>query len=141
RTVRPVTAWETFLAGFAGVMLLTAALHAFAPPTAWDALMYHLAGPRVYLIEGAIRAQPDNHYLGFSQQIEMLYTLALGLFGRDSAAAPLHWLYGLLLLTGAGGIVRRYAGSTAAWFTVALVMSSTSLWLLFGYPYVDIAIM
>ena len=91
RTVRPVTTWEKLLAGFAGVILLTAALHAFAPPTAWDALMYHLAGPRIYLLEGAIRAQPDNHYLGFSQQVEMLYTLALGLFGRDSAAAPLHW--------------------------------------------------
>ncbi len=141
RTVRPTSTWEWFLAAFAGLMLLTAALSAFAPPAAWDALMYHLAGPRVYLIDGAIRAHSENHYLGFSQQIEMLYTLALGLFGRDTAAAPLHWLYGLLLLTGAGGIVRRYAGSTAAWFTIALVMSSTSLWLLFGYPYVDIAIM
>ncbi len=138
---RAETGWERFMALFVGLLLVLALLHALAPVTAWDALMYHLVAPKLYLAEGAITTYPDNHYLGFPQSVEMLFTLAMGLFGRETAAAPVHFLFGGLLLGAAGGLVRRYTDRTGGWIALALLLSSTSLWLLFGWPYVDLAVM
>lgn len=135
------TAWEKCLALFVVVLLVLALLHALAPPTAWDGLMYHLVAPKVYLAQGAINAAPQNHYLGFQQGVETLFTLVIGLFGRDTAAGLLHFAFGLLMLLAACGLVRRYADRASAWVSAALLLSSTSLWLLFGWPYVDLAVM
>jgi hypothetical protein len=88
---------------------------------------------------GVIRAHADNHFLGFPQGVEILYGVAMSLFGRDTAAAPIHGWYGLLALLGIGGLTARHLGARAAWWTVALTLTAWSLWLLFGWPYVDLA--
>ena len=44
--------WTGFLAGFVLVLLAAALILALAPPTAWDALTYHLVAPEVYLRAG-----------------------------------------------------------------------------------------
>ncbi len=129
------------LLAFSAVMLLLALLHALTPPTAFDALNYHLVGPARYLAAGAVTAQPDNHFLGFPQGVEILFGVAMGLFGRETAAAPLHYLYGLLGLLAVGGLTRRYAGIEAGALAAALLLSAYSLWLLFGWAYVDLALL
>lgn len=137
----PAGAWPRFLALFTLAALALALLHALAPPVAWDALMYHLDGPRSYLAAGRITARPDNPYLGFPQSVETLYGLSAALFGRDTAAAPLHFGLGLLALAGLGGLARRHAGESAGWLAAALIMSAYSNWLLFGWPYVDLSVL
>lgn len=139
--LRPTGRWERFLALFVGFALVTALLHAVAPPTAWDALMYHLAAPQLYLAEGRIVAHPDNHYFGFPQGVEMLFALPMGVLGRDIGAAVIHFLLGLLALLAAMGLLRRYSDAAAAWTAAALLLSSYSLWLLFGWPYIDLGVM
>lgn len=137
----PLAAWPRFLALFTLAALALALLHALAPPVAWDALMYHLDGPRSYLDAGRLIARPDNPYLGFPQGVEALYVVAVGLLGRATAAAPLHFGLGLLALLGLGGLARRYAGEAAGWLAAALPLSAYSVWLLFGWPYVDLGVL
>ncbi len=137
----PAGAWPRFLAAFTLAALALALLHALAPPVAWDALMYHLDGPRSYLAAGRIVARPDNPYLGFPQSVETLYGLGMALFGRDTAAAPLHFGLGLLALISLGGLARRHGGEAAGWLAPALIVSAYSSWLLFGWPYVDLGVL
>jgi hypothetical protein len=140
RAVRFAEKSTLLVALFVIVMLGLALLHALIPPVAFDAVNYHLVGPARYLQAGAIRAHADNHFLGFPQGVEILYGVAISLFGRDTAAAPMHWWFGVLALLAIGGLIARYLTPSAAWWTVALTMTAWSLWLLFGWPYVDLAI-
>jgi hypothetical protein len=136
----PGRVWEMrLLLGFIALMLALSLLHALIPPVAFDAVNYHLVGPSRYLTDGAIRAQADNHFLGFPQGVEILYGVAMSLFGRDTAAAPIHGWFGVLALLAIGGLVTRYLGALAGCWTVALTLTAWSLWLLFGWPYVDLA--
>ncbi len=139
--LRPQTGWERFIVVVTGVLLALALLLAFAPPYQWDAMTYHLVGPQRYVDAGRITTQPDNHFLGFPQGMEILYGLALSLFRRATTAAPLHWYVGVLALVAVGGLVRRYSDRSTALTSVLLALSSYSLWLMFGIPYVDLGVM
>jgi len=149
RTIRYTEKSTLLVAIFVVLMLALALIHALIPPVAFDAVNYHLVGPARYLRAGAIQAHADNHFLGFPQGVEILYGVAISLFGRDTAAAPIHWWFGVLALLAIGGLINRYlhtstawwtVSPSAAWWTVALTMTAWSLWLLFGWPYVDLAI-
>ncbi|MBL8156775.1 MAG: glycosyltransferase family 39 protein [Anaerolineae bacterium] len=141
RQARPRTRLEILLAAWVAFMLLTSLLVALAPPVAWDALTYHLVAPQRYLEAGRISAYADNPYLGFSQAVETLYGVLMSLFGRDTAAAPLHWWFGVLGILAVAGVARRVADRLAAWTAVALLLGAVSLWSLFGEPYVDLALL
>jgi hypothetical protein len=140
-TFRPEAGWSRFLAVIVLILLLLALLHTLTPPTAFDSINYHLVGPTRYLAAGRIIAYSDNHFLGFPQGVEILYGVAIGLFGRDRAAAPLHFVFGLLGLLAVGGLVRRYSNPITGWLSITLIMSAFSIWLLFGWPYVDLGML
>ncbi len=69
---------------------------ALLPPSSWDALSYHLVGPKMYLAAGEIYAGIDNPPLNYPFLQEMLYLLAMGLRG-DVTAKLLHFLFNFLL--------------------------------------------
>ncbi len=123
---------------YCAILLLLALTIALAPPTHWDSLTYHMVAAQTYVHNGAITAQPNNFYLGLSQNVEMLYGLTLGLFGRATAAAPVHFGLGLLALLATAGVVRRFAGRSAGWVTALLLLSAYNLWALLGWAYVDL---
>jgi hypothetical protein len=114
---RPQGRFEIFLALFCGVMLTFALAWALAPPTAWDALDYHLTAPKLYLETGRVSHPFDLLHLGFPQLMEMLFTWGMGLVG-ERAAAPIHWWYGVLGVLALVVIVR-----------------------LAGWPYVDLTLL
>jgi hypothetical protein len=95
-------AWERGQAGniFRAVVVLTAVvgtmIGALAPPTAGDALCYHLEIPKRFVQQGAVSYLPltDNSVMPFL--MEMLYTLSLLLCGPELAQL-VHWLVGILL--------------------------------------------
>ncbi len=72
---------------------LTAAL---APPTAGDALCYHLELPKRFLAQRALVHLPDNDNSAYPLLVEMWYLWALALDG-GVAAQLVHWGLGLLL--------------------------------------------
>jgi 4-amino-4-deoxy-L-arabinose transferase-like glycosyltransferase len=71
----------------------------------------------------------------------MLFGLTVGLFGRDTAAAPVHFGLGMVALMATAGVVRRFAGRSAGWVAVLLLLSAYSVWALFGWAYVDLGTM
>lgn len=107
------TPWLRFLGGLAAFLIGMALLLAFAPPTAWDALSYHLVGPAAYLETGRVDSHPENFFLGFPQGVELLFGVTMSLFGRASAAAPVHSLFGLLALLAVGGFAARRLSALA----------------------------
>ena len=123
---------------YCAIMLGLALLIALAPPTHWDSLTYHLVAAERYVRLGAITAHPDNFYLGLSQNVEMLYGLTFGLFGRITAATPVHFGLGVIALLATAGVTRRYAGRSAGWVAALLLLSAYNLWALLGWAYVDL---
>ena len=141
RSIRFESPWVAFLIAFTFGLLGLALVYALAVPQTWDALAYQLVGPKRYLQAGVIAAQPDNFYLGFPGQVNMLFGVAMSLFGRDTAAAPVHFLYGLFGLLAVAGLVRRFADRAAGWLAIVLLLSAYNLWALFGWAYNDLATM
>jgi hypothetical protein len=129
-----------FLIIFCMFLLALAALHAVKPPYEWDGMVYHLVEPLHAIQTGRLTANADNFYLGFPKAAELLYGVAMSLFGRDTAAAPVHFGIGVLALLAAAGLARRLAGVTAGWLAVALLLGSFNVWQLFGWAYVDLAL-
>jgi hypothetical protein len=133
--------WPRFLMFSVIFVLGCSAVSAFVPPSAWDSMVYHLYGPKIYLQAGRIINDPNNFYLGFSQAAEMLYSITLSA-GTDSAAAGVHFVFGIFALMLVGGATWRYTQSSeAAWFAVLLPLTSFSFWELTNTPYVDLAVM
>jgi len=139
-TWQPQGRFEKLLAGYCGVMLVVALAWALAPPTAWDGLVYHLAGPKLYLATGRVSHPLDLPYLGFPQLAEMLFAWGMGLAG-ERAAAPIHWFYGLLAVLGLAVAGRRRLGGATGWLAGAVLLSAPSIVLLAGWPYVDLVLL
>ncbi len=142
RAFHPTDLWTRILTYSAILLLGTALLLALSPQTAWDALTYHLVVPARYLAQGRIALQPNQPLFGYTQNVEMLYSMALSLFGRDTAVAPIHWLYGLLALLGTAGIILRRTGSdSVARLAVVILLSAFGVWQLLGWAKNDLALM
>lgn len=99
-----------------------------APPTAWDALVYHLTGPKLYLAAGRIHHAIDLPYLGFPQWPAMLYTWAM-LLGRASGAQLVHFTFALLTLALLPDLVNQ-AAPGRGWLAGALLLSAPAMALL-----------
>ncbi|GAB4474353.1 MAG: hypothetical protein Kow00124_14250 [Anaerolineae bacterium] len=122
-------------------MLALGVLLALAPPTMWDALMYHLAGGRYYLQQGAIVANPANYRLGNPQLVLMLYTW-LQILARPHSAALLHWAFGglaVLMLLSAWGRLSEGQPPTWGWVAAAVLLASPTLRAELSWPYSDLA--
>jgi len=137
---RPASRFEQFLAIYCGITLAGALVWSLTPPTAWDGLVYHLAEPRLYLHSGRISHPFDLPYLGFPQLIEMLFAWGMGLTG-ERTAAPIHWFYGALTVPTLVTAGRRWLSSAAGWLAAAMLLSASSIVLLAGWPYVDLALL
>jgi hypothetical protein len=137
---RPQGRFEGFLAVYCGTMLVFALLRALAPPTAWDGLVYHLTGPKLYLEMGRVSHPLDLPYLGFPQLMGMLFTWGTGLAG-ERAVAPIHWFYGALGTFALVTIGRRWLSGVAGWLAAAVLLSARSIVMLAGQPYVDLTLL
>lgn len=136
RAVRPAGLAEWSLAAFVGLTLAIALATALGPVASWDALLYHLTGPKWDAALGRVSVPPVLPPLGYSTNGEMLFTWAL-MLGGESAAAPVHWWFGLLLCLWVWQWARRWATETTGWLAVAILLSATSLPTLLGWPYID----
>ena len=125
---------------YAGAALLLVFLAALAPPTAWDSLVYHLTGPRLYIGAGEITQPFDLPYLGMPQLGQMQFSLGMLLFS-DGPAALFHFGYGLMAVAMTAGLTRRAFGRRAAWFAGALLLSVPTLFTLMSQPYVDVTLL
>ncbi|MBI5208871.1 MAG: glycosyltransferase family 39 protein [Elusimicrobia bacterium] len=85
---RPVFACLLTAAAVAGLPFL------LAPETFWDALVYHLNLPTMYLLRHRVFPTPANLFSGNALSIQMLFTAALAVEG-PVLAKLLNWSMGL----------------------------------------------
>lgn len=100
-------------------------LIALTPPTAYDALWYHLEAPRRFLEAGRIYPDFHNWPANYAFGTSMLYAIPLAL-GDDIAPQLLHWTFGLAFLGLTLGLARPYAGEWA-WVAPAFMLTMPGL--------------
>jgi hypothetical protein len=109
---------------------------ALAPPTAWDALVYHLRIPQQILTAHSLSLPGDSLFREIPHTAEMLFTAAMALTGRPETAAVLGWGTALLTLMGMTGTARRW-GLRHSLLPAALLLSGDTLARSMGWGYVD----
>jgi hypothetical protein len=120
----------------AGFILTLALFLSLAPPIKFDALVYHLAIPKIYLDIGRITYLPGIMYWGMPELGEMIYTLGMAMGGMP-AATVLGWTFGALALMGISGYVKERFGTRAGWSTLASLLAGYTLVVSLSWGYVD----
>jgi hypothetical protein len=128
-----------FLRLYIGLTLALTFLLALTPDVAWDSLVYHLTGPKLYAQWGRIAHSIDLPYLGFPQLMEMLY-LAAGRLVSDTAAPLLHFGFGLLSLGLTAALAGYRFNRQVAWLAPAVLLSAETIVLEMSWAYVDLAL-
>lgn len=121
------------------VMCVLSFLQALEPPTAFDALLYHLRLPELWLAEGNLFQAQKSAPFFFPVLVEALFTPALQL-GGEGAATLLHWVYLPLTLGMLWQMTRRFLPSVSAPLVLALAVTIQMLPLLAGWAYTDLAL-
>lgn len=107
--------------GMMAALLGSSLLHAITPPTAYDALWYHLQAPRLFLQAGRIYPEFDNWPANYAFALNMMYAIPMAL-GSDVVPQLAHWAFGVALLGMVYSIARPAAGSFA-WIAPAFVLT------------------
>jgi hypothetical protein len=118
------------------LLLFCAMLLSLAPPVKYDALVYHLLLPDVYLRAGRIAYIPWLMKTGMPQTAEMLYTWSMAL-GGAAASAVIGWMTGVVTITGLLGYLQTRLGTRAAWAGVIALLGGFSLPAALSWAYVD----
>lgn len=129
------------------VSLGAALLAALAPPTAKDALQYHLALPKVWAAAGALVVVPGNiaSYFPLAVETQGLWAMLLGraLSPRvgEAGFSAVAFAYFPLLLAAVYGWARE-RGLDRAWATTAVALLATvpAVWEVASSAYVDLAL-
>ena len=102
---------------YAALILITIAavtnlLATSGPAILYDALIYHLALPKLYLLHGRIISTPENLYSGIPFNMEMLYGLTLAI-STEKLAALLHCVFGMATALAIWAFMRRHVSNAA----------------------------
>ncbi|MFH1563073.1 MAG: glycosyltransferase family 39 protein [Nitrospirota bacterium] len=97
--------------------LLLAIILLLVPTITFDALVYHLAVPEIYVKYHRIIYLQDNCFSNYTFNTEMLFTLGLLLKG-DLLAKAIHFLFGVLSALGIYSLARRYFGQRTAYWSI-----------------------
>jgi hypothetical protein len=121
------------------VFLLMAALlpvRALAPPTDWDALMYHLRAPQQFLERGFIHLPDDNTHVALVGLPHMVYLPLLAL-GSEAGPALVSALCTLGLALAGFAFAARFLDDRTAASSLAVLWGSTVLLLVAWSPRTD----
>jgi hypothetical protein len=105
----------------AGAACLGSLIGALAPPTAGDALCYHLELPKTFLVEHRILYLPYHDNATFPLLTEMWFLWGLAIDG-GVCAQLVHWGLGVLLGLAAVVLATPILGRRWAWVAGALVV-------------------
>lgn len=105
----------------AAIAVLAALVSALAPPTAGDAMCYHLQLPKHYLRVHSLEHLPLCENSTYPLLVEMLYLWGLAIEGGVTAQL-IHWSWGLLLAGSTILLARPILGHPLAALAGALVL-------------------
>lgn len=142
RMRRRAPAWAVATACILAVPIGVALLQALCPPTAQDALGYHLTAPKRWLQAESLCYLPAIPHTNSPLGVEMLYTISLAVWS-DTAAALIHFAFGALSMCALYALGRRLRGPAAGVAAAAaFALGVPRLWALpsFIVAYVDLAV-
>jgi len=105
----------------AGLACLGSLVAALAPPTAGDALCYHLELPKTFLAERSIGYLPYSENSTYPLLVEMWYLWGLALDG-GVAAQLVHWGLGVMLCLATVVLATPIIGRSWAWIAGSVVV-------------------
>ena len=135
----PDTRFERLLAAFVLFCLALAFVWSLAPPYAFDAAVYHLRQPQLYLTHHSLFVPVDSAYVGFPGLMQMLFALTMAL-GGDSAPQLIHFTFLPLTILAASALGRRLWDIELTWPVAAILTAVPTLLLVSAWPYVDVAV-
>jgi hypothetical protein len=116
-----------------------ALLAALTPPAEWDALVYHLAGPKAYIDAGRVFWAPDNFHLSFPALTEMLFLCAMLLKG-DVLAHLIHLAYAALTVAAIYAFARKHFTGHVPVLAAVLFASIPTAVHIAAWAYVDLTL-
>lgn len=99
---------------------LASGLHALTPAWTFDALMYHLQAPRLYLQAERLVLLPDLWQANGPMGIELLYAVGVA-FGSTTVSRCLHLVLTVLLVFASFVFALRHLGEREAWLSVVIL--------------------
>jgi len=120
------------------IIFSLAFVQTLTPPWAYDSLMYHLVGPRLFLDAGRIYAAPDNWYVNGPFSVEMLYTIGMS-WGDDVFPKLIHYLFGLLIIAATWLLGKRWLGGRVGWLSAVILVGLPTLPVWASFAYIDLA--
>ena len=142
---RPAIAWGTWpvlgLGLIVGPVLALMALGALQPTIEYDALEYHLRGPREYYENGRIAFLPQNVYTSMPSAVEMLHLLGMLVLGDWWTGALAGQLLVAAFAPAAAILVAAMAlgwgSSRASWIAVLVYLTTPWIFRLGAFPFVE----
>lgn len=125
--------WATLL-----TIILTFLRTLLPPADGFDALLYHLRVPELWLQDGGLRAYNIPHYW-FPSLVEGIYFWGLGL-GSEIVSHQIHFAYALCVMMLLWHWTRRLWGDLPAGWAITLLISMPSVFLLASWAYTDLAL-
>ena len=130
--------WQRIYMGLFGLLLVRGLIQTLAPPTSYDALMYHLEGVNIFFEHGAIVPVPGNFQVNFPFLFELLFSIGLA-FGSMSFPAVLSLYTAVLFFGLVFGFAARFLEQEIAWHSVGIVMGTPIVGFWIAWPGVDFA--
>jgi hypothetical protein len=109
------------------------------PPTARDALIQHLALPKLFIKEHSLAAISSASFSWYPMLVDLLYLLPLS-FRFDTLPAGIHALFGLLTARLLYLYIEKEFNAKWAWFGVFLFLTVPAVFFLSTVAYVDLAL-
>ncbi len=117
------------------------ALGAMLPTIDFDAIEYHLEGPKEYFLAGRIAFLPHNVYTSMPFGVEMLHLLGMDVLGDWWSGALAGQLVVASFAPMAGLMVwltaRRSGSPGAAWVAAVVYLTTPWVYRLAAIPYVE----
>lgn len=124
-----------------GPFVLVMALGAMLPTYDYDAIEYHLEGPKEYFLAGRITFLEHNVYTSMPFGVEMLHLLGMEVVGDWWWGALVGQLLVACFAPAAGALIyvvaRRLASERAAWVAAVVYLTTPWVYRLANFPYVE----
>jgi hypothetical protein len=103
------------------IVILASTLQALTPVWDYDALMYHMEGPRLFLQAHRIFPSTSRWYINYPFAMEMLFASGMAL-GSEAFPKLLHLSMACLLVLATFACATRLFGPKVAWFTPVILL-------------------
>lgn len=124
-----------------GPFLLLMALGSMLPAVEFDAIEYHLQGPKEYYRAGAISFLPHNVYTSMPSGVEMLHLLAMHVLGdwwwgalAGQLVVAMHAPVAAVMIAAVAG---RVGSPRAAWFAAVVYLTTPWVYRVAALPFVE----